>query len=210
MSIRKEQVLLILVVLLAAYCSQDYLAVDKLPVKYSPSRLELEPAPFRQASLVSEAPEALVRRDFLTEPSETRPLPPRELAFPPRPPLSMCGLPLDPGPDFRRSWLLRVDGAQVEGVTVDRTGAGAAVEGGGDGEGEGEGEQNQDVGVGPMSEEQAAKLYDRLYVQGLSKPFYGRLESADGIDPFDLEQRTSFDGVKVRFRIYSLKNRKLS
>ncbi|MGC6486160.1 MAG: tetratricopeptide repeat protein [Planctomycetota bacterium] len=204
MNIRKEQVLLILVALTAAYCSRDMLSVEPLRVRYSPTTLEYEAKPFRAAALVSSDAEEIVRRDFFTEPSETRPLPPRELAFPPRAPLTVCGLPLDPGPDFRHSWMLTLDGATVSGVTLDRGEGGLeAAEDAGDDEGA------QDVGVGPMSEEQAARLYDRLYLQGLSKPFYGVLESAQGVDPFDLEQRTDFTGLKVRFRVFSLNKRKL-
>ncbi|MFN3240534.1 MAG: tetratricopeptide repeat protein [Planctomycetota bacterium] len=205
---RKEQVLLILVVLLAAYCSTDYFEVQPLRVSYNPDPIEVEPSAFQEASLVDGDAAEMARRNFFTEPSETQPLPPRELEFPPRPPLSLCGMPLDFGPDFRHSWLLRLDGAQVEDVTIDRTGGGGAEAG--DGEEVGDGEQDaQDTGVGPMTEEQAAKLYDRLYVQGLNKPFYGVLDSAMGIDPFELEQRRTFDGVKIRFRVFSLQKRKL-
>lgn len=205
MNIRKEQVLLILVVLMAAYCSTDYFKVPKLIAKYNPDRIEVEETPFQKASLVDGAADELNRRDFFTEPSETRPLPPRELEFPPRPPLSLCGMPLDFGPDFRHSWLLRLDGAQVQDVTIDRTGGGDTAATADEGVGEGA----EDTGVGGMSEEQAGKLYDRLYVQGLSKPFYGVLESAMGIDPFDLEKRRNFEGIKVRFRVFSLRKRKL-
>ncbi|MEC8253037.1 MAG: tetratricopeptide repeat protein [Planctomycetota bacterium] len=204
MNVRKEQVLLILVVLLAAYCSSEkFGGVAPMPVRYSPTALEFEPAAFTQAALVDSEPDAIVRRDFFTEPSETRPLPPRELQFPPRAPLSVCGLPLDPGPDFRHSWLLRLDGAAVAGVTIAR---GVDVAAGGE---EDVADGGQDVGVGPMSEEQAQRLYDRLYIQGLSKPFYGVLDSAQGADPFDLEQRTDFSGFKLRFRVFSLRKRTL-
>ena len=111
MSIRKEQVLLILVVLFAAYCSQDFLSVDAMKVRYSPARIEYEPEAFRPAALVTGEGDKILRQDFFSEPSETRPLPPRDLPFPPRASLSVCGLPMDPGPDFRHSWLLRQDGA---------------------------------------------------------------------------------------------------
>lgn len=204
MNVRKEQVLLILVVLMAAYCSSDMLSVEALRVRYSPTTLDYEPQPFRAAALVEDAAEDIVRRDFFTEPSETRPLPPRELAFPPRAPLTVCGLPLDPGPDFRHSWMLTLDGSTAAGVTLDRAGGGIEAA-----EDASEADGAQDVGVGPMSEEQAARQYDRLYLQGLSKPFYGVLESADGVDPFDLEQRTDLTGLKIRFRVFSLKKRKL-
>ena len=204
MSVRKEQVLLVLVLLLAAYCSSDMLSVEPMRVRYSPATLEYEAAEFRAAALVPDGDGEIARRDFFTEPSETRPLPPRELAFPPRAPLTVCSLPLDPGPDYRHSWMLTLDGAVVTGVTLDRAGGGIEAA-----EDAAEEEGAQDVGVGPMSEEQAQKLYDRLFLQGLSKPFYGVLESAEGVDPFDLEQRTDFTGLKLRFRVFSLNKRKL-
>ena len=95
---RKEQVLLILVVLLAAYCSTGYFEVQPLRVSYNPDPIEVEPSAFQEASLVDGDAAEMARRNFFTEPSETQPLPPRELEFPPRPPLSLCGMPLDSRP----------------------------------------------------------------------------------------------------------------
>lgn len=202
MSIRKEQVLLILVVLTAAYCASD-MSVEQMRVRYSPATIEYEPAPFRPAALIESKPEPIVRRDFFTEPSETRALPPRELAFPPRGPLSVCGLPLDPGPDFRHSWLLRQDGETAADAGVSAPDSSEPVQAAED-------ELDaDDVGVGPMSADQAQRLYDRLFIQGLSKPFYGVLDAAEGIDPFDLEQRSDFTGVRLRFRVFSLSKRSL-
>jgi|GEM_PF-2689039 len=205
MSIRKEQVLFILVVLFAAYCSQDFLSVDAMKVRYAPTRIEYEPEALRPAALVSTENDKISRQDFFSEPSETRPLPPRDLPFPPRAPLSVCGLPLDPGPDFRHSWLLRQDGAVITDAALNPS---DSPESGAVGPSDVI-DDSGDVGVGPMSAEQAAQLYDRLYLQNLSKPFYGVLESAEGIDPFELEQRTDFTGLKLRFRVFSLSKRKL-
>ena len=104
------------------------MSVEPMRARYSPTALEYEPAPFRPAALVESDPEPVVRRDFLTEPSETRSLPPRELEFPPRDPLSVCGLPLDPGPDFRHSWLLRQDGMTVDAGSVSAADGGESAD----------------------------------------------------------------------------------
>src|SRR5690606_22216628 len=62
---------------------------------------------------------------------------------------------------------------------------------------------------GAMSEEQAALLYDRIYVGNL-KPFYGRIEPAPGVDLFELEDGGNFDGVTLRMRVFSFTKGTLS
>lgn len=206
MSIRKEQVLLILVVLLAAYLGRSYFNVIKPRSRGSSSKIEFEVQPFEAAALIGSAADPLQRRDFQTEPSETRPLPPRELAFPPRAPLSVCAVPLDPGPDFQHSWLLRQDGAQVVGVTIERGGVSedsAADPTGAQPVGDAAGE------LGPMSEEQAAKLYDRIYYGGLDNPEYGRIEPQDGVDLFEIEELKDFGDLELRMAVFSRKKKKL-
>lgn len=196
MSIRKEQVLLILVVLMAGYCSQDTFSITEMRATNSVQKKEYEAIAFAPAPLVNTDADALVRRDFLTEPSETRPLPPRELAFPPREPFGVAGMPLDPGPDFRHSWLLRQNGAQVQGVTIQAGGGAEAA-------GEPDESSPQEPNLGSMSEEQAAKLYDRVWIANLS-PHYCRIEADAKIDLFQLEQEgADLAGVRLRVRIFS-------
>jgi len=198
MSLRKEQVLLILVVLMAAYCSQDYFSVTVMQSRAGVSRKEYEAVEFAATPLVVTPPAELVRRDFLTEPSETRPLPPRELAFPPRDRFGVAGLPLDPGPDFRHSWLLRQDGETVAsaGIEARDPGSSSVVP------------EEQEPNLGPMTEEQAAKLYDRVWIANLS-PQYCRIEPQDGVDLFKMEEGGDFTGVTLRARIFSRKKKTL-
>tara|TARA_R110002094_G_scaffold124619_1_gene118959 strand:- start:905 stop:3589 length:2685 start_codon:yes stop_codon:yes gene_type:complete len=204
MSLRKEQVLLILVVLLGAYLAQGYFSFTKPIDRWRPQEKEYEAQPLADSLLVQAAADALVRRDFMTEPSETRPLPPRELAFPPHAAASLAALPLDPGPDFRHSWMLRQDGEQVAGVTVTPGGGNSAPSAVANLDGQEPGNP------GPMSEEQASELYDRLWTVGLPSPNYGRIEPQDGVDLFALEESGNFEGVTLRFRIFSRKKRKLA
>lgn len=197
MSIRKEQALLIVVVLLAAWFGGDYLGFNALVNKWNPTAIDLESQPLEASLLVSDDAADFIRRDFFTEPSETRPLPPRELAFPPHAAASLAGLPLDPGPDFRHSWLLRQDGAQVTGVEIERGATSTQEEATA-------ADVDSEVGApGTMSPEQAAKLYDRVWLSGLANPEYGRIEPQPGQDLFDLEDGGDFTDVKLRVVLFS-------
>jgi tetratricopeptide (TPR) repeat protein len=198
MSIRKEQVLLILVILMAGYCSQDYFEIEAMVPRSGVQQKELEVGAFASAPLVDTSAEELVRRDFLTEPSETRPLPPRELGFPPRAPFGVAGLPLDPGPDFRHAWMLRQDGGQIDGVSLSANEAPV----------EDVAQDDQEPSLGAMSEEQAAKLYDRVWIANLS-PQYCRIEPQADIDLLKLEADGDFNGVTLRARIFSRKKKVL-
>lgn len=202
MSLRKEQVLLILVILMAGYCGQDYFSIRQDVSRKSITRLPYESEPFGKTPLVETDAGALVRRDFLTEPSETRPLPPRELAFPPREAFGVAALPLDPGPDFRHSWLLRQNGAQVQGVTL-QTG------GGGDNGVAAATEDPQEPNLGPMTSEQAAKQYDQIWIANLSNPYFVRIEPQTQYDLFKLEEGGDLSEVKLLVRVLSLKKRTL-
>jgi len=201
MSLRKEQVLLILVILMAGYCGQDYFSIRQDVSRKSITKLPYEAEAFGQTPLVVTDADALVRRNFLTEPSETRPLPPRDLAFPPREAFGVAALPLDPGPDFRNSWLLRQNGEQVQGVTL-QAGGGAAVD-------EAPVEDQQEPNLGPMTPEQAAKQYDRIWVANLTNPYFVRVEPQTEHDLFALEEGGDLSGVKLLVRVFSLKKRTL-
>ena len=210
MSIRKEQTLLILVLLLGAYIGQDYFGFQQLVDRWKPQSKEYEVPPLPLSPLVEGEAPALLRRDFLSEPSETRPLPPRDLDFPPHAAASLASLPLDPGPDFQHSWMLRQDGEQVPGVTIERGAVGdgegadpAALE---DPSGAATAASGNPVGGAQapgagMSDEQASKLYDRIYV-GALKPEYGRIEPQDGVDLFALEDGGDLTGVTLRMRVF--------
>ncbi|MCU0865189.1 MAG: hypothetical protein MUC36_15490 [Planctomycetes bacterium] len=200
---RKEPVLALLTLGLAGWIGSGYLETPTATSRWSPKKLEFVPGAVAEAPLVAAAAAAAVRADFCTEPSETRPLPPRELDFPPRTPLSVAALPLDPGPDYGHSWMLRLDGAAVEGVTLTPAGEAAAPA--------------VDPGAAPADpttstrkqrEEVAARTYDRIYVQNLQSPFFGTIEN-EGLDLFQLESDRQFEGVLLRLRSYDVDRQKV-
>ena len=92
MAIRKEQVLAIVALVFGALAARGSFEEPRGTARFNPTKNEFAPKAFVPTALVTTAPGALVRRDFCTEPSETRPLPPRQLDFPPRQPLSMAAL----------------------------------------------------------------------------------------------------------------------
>lgn len=204
MAMRKEQVLALLALALGLLVGRRYLEEPPPGKRFSPQRAEYEPKVLAATPLVTTAPPPLVRRDFCTEPSETRPLPPRQLDFPPRPPLSLAVLPLDPGPDYRHAYALRTDGSQLTGVTIAQSGdaaptesAPAAAEPAAGGQGRAE------------LEARAALTYDRVYYGGLASPQFGTIE-ADGLDLFELEERGDFTNVQLRLRKYDVTKQKLA
>ncbi|MCB9887284.1 MAG: hypothetical protein H6838_17475 [Planctomycetes bacterium] len=208
MSLRKEQVLALLTLLLAAWIwngrRQPLVMVDRITMK----QLDYEPGKVAETPLAGPGDGQLRRRDFATEPSETQPLPPRPLAFPPRAPRSIVMLPLDPGPDFGHALQLAGDGAVVEGVTLAEPGeaetAAAPEEQGG-----------QDALPSTRAEREAiaARSYDRVFLQNQSGAFYGTIEQVDGLpkgkDKYDLEKMISFEGVTIHMRRYNVDSGKV-
>lgn len=202
MQIRKEQVLALLTLLLALWVGRAWLATPSFPVRVSIKALEYTPRPLVPVSLVVDAAAPPQRIDFCTEPSETRPLPPRPLAFPPRAGLSLAAVPLEPGPDYGHLYALAVDGGVVEGVAIvpPNPDAGTVAP-----------SPTADDGALPTRrelEERAARSYDRVWYGGLSTPRFGTIE-ADGQDLFALEERTDFTGVKLRLRVYDVTKQRL-
>lgn len=193
MAIRKEQVLVLLVLAVGGWIYSG-LGSDggAMRAGREPKRLTYTPSNFRPVPLVGDQRVAMARPEVFTEPRETRPLPPRELAFPQRPPVSLCGLPLDPGPGFAHSMLLRDDGAVVAGVTLTPPAESAARE--------------ESAPAAPQDAAARRALlpltYDQVWVGALSNPYFGFVE-VDGMDPFDAEKLSSFDDVTVRLREYS-------
>jgi tetratricopeptide (TPR) repeat protein len=212
MGMRKDQVLAVLTLLLGGWLARSLLQEPMRPSGFTPTKIDYTPAAVPVAVLVTTTAPPLARVDFCTEPSETRPLPPRELEFPPRLPLSVAGLPLDIGPDYAHMWALGIDGGPVEGVVLQaeaeaETGAEAATpaapatpaaaSGG-----------TQEAGTTRADQEaRAARTYDRIWVVGQKSPFFGTLEP-DGRDLFEIEALRDFENVVVRMRIYKLSEQK--
>ncbi len=203
MAIRKEQVLALLTLVVAGMVWNGRRAAQPMVASVNPKSLEYEVAPVRTAPLAGAPTVPLARLDFATEPSETQPLPPRPLAFPPRAAIAIVALPLEPGPDYGHALVLAGDGETIEGVTLQAPAAGEDAAPAGTGNGD-------EPGGGTREEREAAarRSYDRVYLQGRSSPFYGTIEPG-GLDRFELEARTEFEGVVVRLRRYSLETGKV-
>jgi tetratricopeptide (TPR) repeat protein len=204
MQLRKEQALALLTLLFGAYIARGYFGGPPTFRRYSPQVAEYEAKAVGAPKLVDTPASAARRTDPFTEPSETKPLPPRPLDFPPRAPLSFAVLPLDPGPDLRHAFALAVDGAPIAGVTLATGGDGAAPAGG-----EPSPEPAAAAPTRAELEARAALSYDRVYYNGLTSPHFGTLD-ADGLDVFALEERTDFAGVTLRLRRYDLTKQRLA
>ena len=104
----------------------------------------------------------------------------------------------DAGPDFRHAWMLRQDGGQIDGVSLSANEAPV----------EDVTQDDQEPILGAMSEEQAAKLYDRVWIANLS-PQDCRIEPQADLDLLKLEADGDFSGVTLRARIFSRKKKVL-
>lgn len=198
MAIRKEQVLALCVLAIGGLVYMGLGGDDGQAVSFTPKKLEYAAQPVRTTPLAGDGSGGPARGTLFAEPRETRALPPRELAFPPRTPLSVAALPLDIGPDYAHALMLRDDGAPAEGVTLQMVEAAVTASGQG---------ETEPAAAGPAqtpAERRAmlAATYDQIYLQGLSAPYFGFVE-VEGLDPFDAEALRSFDDKVVRFRQYS-------
>lgn len=114
MNLRKEQVLLLATVAVGALVFKS-MAGDDLPSKaFTFDKAKVEAAPLPELPLAAAIEPAAPARNWFLEPSETKPLPPRELPFPARPPLHVIGLPLAVGPDLAWGQLLAISGEVVD------------------------------------------------------------------------------------------------
>lgn len=196
MSLKKEQVLALIAILLGAYGVYAYMQGAVVLQGRLPNPTDLEVMPVAKAPLVETDAPVPTRRDLFTQPRETRPLPPRDLDFPPRSPASVAALPLPTGFDYRNLVRLAMDGGVAQGATVSETAAETPSE-----------DETQDPTAveGPLDpeqkREQAAKTYDRVWQVGMRNPLYGFV-SVDGMNKFDAEKLTDFSDVVVRIRVY--------
>ncbi len=199
MGLRKEQVLALLTLAMGGWMVRSLLQPPMLASGFTPTKIDYQAVAVPTTVLVTTSAPALARVDFCTEPSETRPLPPRDLDFPPRAPLSVASLPLDIGPDHAHMWALRIDGAPVEGVTLQadvEAAAPATPAASG-------GEVQEPANTRAEQEARAARTYDRIWIVGQKSPFFGTIDPA-GHDLFALEELRDFTGVVVRMRAFNL------
>ena len=97
MGLRKEQVLALVALALGAWVGLGYLEEPSYTPRFAPKKVGYEAKPVVATPLASDTKVELSRPGLCTEPSETKPLEPRLLDFPPRSPLSVAALPLAPG-----------------------------------------------------------------------------------------------------------------
>lgn len=204
MALRKEQVLLLLCVGAGALVWKSGRGDAWIAPRVMPSDQDYAAKKVPVAPLVAGALPEPARRSWFREPSETQPLPPRELPLPAREPLFLVALPLDPGPDLQRCDLLRLPGEPVTGVTLEDAPDGAPPEAPG-GAGEGAGESG--VEATPLQgqdPDRLARIYDRVWVENLPDPYYGNVSpDGDGIDRFELAGLNDYTDVVVHLRRYS-------
>ncbi|MBL8756750.1 MAG: hypothetical protein JNK15_25865, partial [Planctomycetes bacterium] len=210
MNVKKEQVLALLTLAATGWAATYWLDVPAYRSSYSPATEAYEPKAVPDLALAGPATKASTRRDWATEPSETKPLPPRVLEFPPRAPLTFAAVPLDPGPDYRHLHVLAIDGKQIADVAIAQggeaapaNGAAAPAPGPADAPAPGQGPSTR-----KEREEIASRSYDRIWLVGQSSPFFGNLEP-DNHDLFELEDKGQFDGVVLRQRAYNVDTGKL-
>jgi tetratricopeptide (TPR) repeat protein len=195
MGVRKEQVLALASLAVVAWVWLGSGGEPGAARVSDPKWLTYEaPAP-KGAPLLSGAAGRPARVDWFTEPRETRPLPPRDLPFPPLAPLSLCALPLEPGLDFGLGARLFESGQPVEGVALQPV---AEVSGSGD--------PAAAAASGPgdaaSRRAQLEKTYDQVYVGALPNPLYGWVE-VEGVEPWQIENLTNFDDHVVRLREFN-------
>ncbi|MFM1872941.1 MAG: hypothetical protein RL398_2363 [Planctomycetota bacterium] len=196
MAIRKEQVLAVACLVVAGLVYSSRSGGPPMVTSITMQQLEYKPGEVRSMPLASGEAIPMRRKSFATEPSETQPLPPRALAFPPRKPRTVVAPPLPIGPDFGHALVLAGEGGVVEGVTLSEPQADAGGEAAGEG-------QEPAPSTRAEREAIAARSYDRVFQQGLTAPFFGTVE-VDGMDRFDLETMQNFDGVTIRLRNYNV------
>jgi tetratricopeptide (TPR) repeat protein len=207
MAIRKEQILFGLALAFGGYVASGYFGEPVGGRRFSPQLDEYAAVPLQPAPLVSGAAVDAKRADLCTEPSETKPLPPRPLAFPPRAELSLAALPLEFGPDYQHLWPVQIEGGVAEGVPAGPSEPAAT-----------EAAPPPSESPAPTAapsraerEKQAELTYDRLWANGQPSPFFGTLEVVDPKAPdlFALERATDFSGIQLRLRVYELSKQKL-
>ena len=160
MALRKEQVLLLVALALGAWVWKGQAGAEWRSPSLTTTKIEYKVAPLPKAPLLTGTAAQAMSRRWFREPSETSPLPPRELPFPQRPPAHLVALPLDPGPDLSRADLLLIPGDVVPDVTLQPTAAPAAPA------------ATDDVPKGNETAEDKrrrfAKIYDEIKVDGLT------------------------------------------
>jgi tetratricopeptide (TPR) repeat protein len=231
MAIRKEQVLLLATLLVAFFWWRSADADPRINQKFAPLTKEYVPQSVLQSPLVMTKLDKATLRQWFREPSETQPLPPRDLPFPALLPLFVVALPLELGPDLAHAELLRISGEVVDGVKLqpkadsdgasdgasdagaDAAPAGIAADkpaGGKPAGGKPATAESPATGIRAMAQERWSHVYDQLWLEGQRAPLLGIVTPSVGVDRFDLEDdKFDFAAIKIDFLQFSLTTEKL-
>ena len=211
MALRKEQVLVVVALVLGALVYKSGQDEGWRAPSLSPQSKDYKPAGAPGAPLLTSPSDLASMRRFFREPSETQPLPPRQLPFPSVEAMPLVALPLDPGPDLARSDLLLVPGAPTEGVVLDAQPAAEAAPADG-----AAGEKAEAASRGGVQEtreqkkERYRKQYDQVWLTGQNEEHFGILR-APGQDLYDLAERDAakLEGVVVQMLEFSIAEEKV-
>ncbi|GAB4137221.1 MAG: hypothetical protein Fur0037_02160 [Planctomycetota bacterium] len=211
MNLRKEQVLLLVVLVLGLWSYSSMRGGEERRFRFSAKRLDYSGVELGDPGLAEALTPAVPVRNWTREPSETSPLPPRELEFPATAPMRIVALPLDPGPDFHWSQALAMSGE----IVPDPAAPGAGQPAGAPPEGQGRPAEDPSAPAAqePTAAERKARfdrLYDRVWnAANMREPLYGIVEYPGG-DRFDLEDPNfDFSDKEIWLRRFSLKDEKV-
>lgn len=212
MAIRKEQVLVLATVAVGAFLWKSGAADPRLNQKFVPVTKDYTAQNVVSSPLVTSPLPTPAMRPWFREPSETQPLPPRDLPFPALEPLFVLALPLEIGQDLAHAEGLRMPGNVVEGVALQAAdaapAAAAPAEAGGD-----KSAEKPEAGAPTQSRAQAqerwSRVYDQVWLDGQRTPLLGWVTPV-GADRFDLEDdKFDFAAIKIEFLQFNLTTEKL-
>ncbi|MEC7584434.1 MAG: hypothetical protein VYE77_08955 [Planctomycetota bacterium] len=202
MALRKEQVLLLASLGVAALVWKYGGSDEWRAPRVNASKQDYEASKLPGAPIVDEAASDPSLRPWFREPSETQPLPPTDLPWPPRKPLFLVALPLHPGPDISRADMLRISGERVAGVTRDvGEGTTGTIDDGGS-------QVSEPVQSREQKKRRWAQVYDQVYISGQSEPLFG-IVTVPGVNKLDLQGMTDFSEVVVELLQFSLAKQEL-
>ena len=211
MALKKEQTFFLACLALGAWAYRSGSDDAWNAPRVAAGQKEHQQAVLPSAPLLTGPAVAPPLRRFFREPSETQPLPPRQLPFPEREPMAFVALPLPIGPDLVRADLLRISGLIVAGALPGGVGA---EQGQAEVEADAGADAQQPAPVGRQTREQKKeryrRQYDQVWITGQNEEHFGILR-APGHDLFELEQRDAggLEDVVVHVLEFSLSEEKI-
>lgn len=204
MNLRKEPVLFAIAVAIALWTWSSR-GASKISDRVVAGELAYQALPAASVVLASRDADRRANEDPFREPSESSPLPPTRLPFPPLPPLPIVGVPLSPGQEAGAWFQLRVAGGPPTPHAFATPDAG-----GSDGElpaGDAAGDPAEAAApanpVVPAAQDENAR-FDRLYLAGQTRPLVGFVRNTSP-DKFEIAAMRGSVRVAVVFEMFSAK-----